>query len=89
MSYIPFENCGVYGANGKRIRTKKALREELATHLSEVYFDTTSMFAKVNGYQGNEIPEGITLSVVMPCPYTERRVYASVTRKPDGTLKVA
>jgi hypothetical protein len=86
MRYV---NCGAYGADGKRVKTKKQLREELATSPGDVYFDSTSMFDSESGFQGDAVPEGLSLSVVMPDPYTDRRSYASVTRRPDGALRVS
>lgn len=86
---MPFVNCGAFGKNGQRIKTKKQLREELASDPASVEFDTTSMFDKASGYSGNSFPQGVTLTVVGPDPYSKRSWYASVSRKADGTIKVA
>lgn len=82
-----FYNCGCYN-HQRRIQTKKALKEALRENTSSVYFDGTSMHDTVPGYRGNEIPEGVTLSVVGPDPFTKRTWYALVKRNGDG-LKVS
>jgi hypothetical protein len=36
-----------------------------------------------------DVPVGVSLSVVGPDPYTDRRWYAQVSRSKDGKVKVA
>lgn len=76
MGYV---NCGAY-VNGTRPKTKKALKEAMANDPSHVRFDSTSMFDNLH-CTGVGIPEGTTLSVVGPDPYTKRSWYATVTDK--------
>lgn len=40
---VTYFNCGAYGADGKRIPTKKQLKTEMADHPGEVYFDGTAL----------------------------------------------
>lgn len=84
MAYI---NVGAY-VEGSRPRTKKALREALATTPETVTFDQTSMFDSLYPVRinGTEVPAGVTLTVFGPDPYRDRKWYASVTV--DGTGKV-
>lgn len=85
MSYY---NCGAI-LNHVRVPSKKALKEAMANHPEEVYFEgTAEMFQTVEGYRGNEIPEGIKLSVVGPDPRTNRRWYATVEMV-KGKIKVS
>lgn len=87
MAYF---NCGAQGSYGSRFRSKKALREQLMTDAAdEVFFDATAIDAPVGGYRATEVPVGIKLSVVGPDPYNDRKWYATVERKTDGTLKVS
>jgi hypothetical protein len=87
MSYF---NCGAY-IGGGRPRTKKALKEALLTDPTSVYFDGTGVFRVTDGYRtgyrGNEIPEGVTLSVTGPNPYMSRKWWASITFT-NGKVKV-
>lgn len=83
-----FYNAGAW-FDGQRVPNKKRLRELLAANPVDVYFDGTALVKEVQGYRGSEIPEGIKLSVVLPDPYKDRRYYATVERKADGTLKVS
>jgi hypothetical protein len=74
-------NCGAFDASGKRVPNKKTLRELLATDPDSVSFDKTAIFDGAGTVKIKEVPEGVTLSVVLPDPYRDRRFYASVTRK--------
>lgn len=82
-----YVNAGAYVA-GARPRTKKALREALATAPGSVIFDTTAAFNPFAHYRATEIPAGVTLSVVGPDPYAKRSWYASVTFR-DGRLVIS
>lgn len=87
MAYI---NVGAR-VNGERPRTKKALREALATAPDTVTFDQTAMFPGT-GYgamiRPGEIAPGGMLTVVGPDPYTSRKWYATVTRNRDGKVTI-
>lgn len=66
---------------GRRIGTKKALREALDLTPEEVSFDCTDAFGERAGaaYTVDSIPEGAVLTVTGPDPYTSRKWYASVS----------
>lgn len=81
-----YYNCGAL-FNGERVPNKKRLRELLAESPVDIYFDGTAMVKDVDGYRGNELPEGVILSVVLPDPYHDRRFYANVRNK-GGKLTV-
>lgn len=85
-----FINCGAFDMRtGNRVKTKKALREAIADDPANVSFDKTALHDGGGRIRGDEIPEGAILSVVLPDPYRDRRAYASVSRKADGSVKVA
>jgi hypothetical protein len=77
---MKFYNCGA-SIDGRRVRNKKELRELLEASPVDVYFDGTAIIKDVDGYRGSELPEGVSLSVVLPDPYRDRRYYASVEKK--------
>ena len=82
MSYV---NCGAY-VNGERPKSKKALKEAIKDPAS-VYFDPTSMFDNQTMIHGDQIPNGVSLSVCGPDPYNSRKWYATVTTV-NGNVKV-
>jgi hypothetical protein len=86
---MSFYNCGAFGPNGSRIKSKKQLKELLKADPKGVYFDGTGLFDATSGYRGHEIPVGLKLSVVGPDPYSQRNWYASIERRDNGTYKVA
>jgi hypothetical protein len=71
---------GVY-VRGFRPKTKKALREAIATNPSGVSLEATSMSG--NEYGGNimHMPEGKTVYIVGPDPYIKRSWYANLSRR--------
>ena len=66
---------------GFRPKTKKALREAIASNPSDVSLEATSIFG--NEYGGNilHMPEGKAVYIVGPDPYRKRSWYANLTRK--------
>lgn len=75
MSYV---NCGAY-VDGKRPATKAALKRALAENPAGVEFDGTSpMGPQFSDMSGVNVPEGMSLSVVGPDPFTKRNWYATV-----------
>lgn len=78
-------------ANGIRYASKKALREALKKDASVVAFDSTSSMGPYAGetLYGDDLPYGVTLSVVGPDPYTSRKWYANVERRADGKVVVS
>jgi hypothetical protein len=83
-----FTNTGARDSNGHRIPSKKKLRELLASDASSVSFDCTAMNQEGRIIRGDDIPPGMTLVVVLPDPYENRRFYANVFIKADGSLVV-
>ncbi len=72
----------------ERIPTKKELRRLLAEEPEAVYFDGTSVHDKTDGYWGDQIPDGLTITVCGPHPYAKRSWFASVKNE-DGKLTVS
>lgn len=73
-----------------RVKTKAALRKALDEAPGDVMFDVTSMLVAPGApkhYRGDEVPDGVTLSVVGPDPYEARVWYASVKLR-NGEAKV-
>ena len=78
MSFI---NCGAK-SGGSWVQTKKRLKELLRDKPSDVTFVKTSMFeADQSDIPGDNIPQGVNLSVVGPDPWRQRTWYASVSRR--------
>lgn len=77
MSFI---SVGAF-LNGERLKTKKSLKEALASDPTSLTFDGTSGFApKV--IRGEELDgvlgRGVKLVVTGPDPYTDRRWHAQI-----------
>jgi hypothetical protein len=85
MAYI---NAGCFDKNGKRIPTKKQLKEMLKADPESVVFDKTAIYDGAGTLQLHELGDGEILSVVGPDPFRDRKWYASV-RKVNGRVKVA
>lgn len=64
--------------NGKRPKTKKAIKEAFAADPASVELECTSIFAS-NDYSGplTEVPPG-TYHYVGPDPYTKRQFYGKI-----------
>lgn len=76
---MSFVNTGAY-VDGKRPATKAALKRALAENPAGVEFDGTSpMGPQYSDLSGVNVPEGVSLSVVGPDPYSRRNWYATVT----------
>lgn len=69
---------GIY-INGRRPKSKKAIKEAIAANPSRVDLESTSMFG---GYSGpfDGLPEGVKFYFVGPCPRTDRKFYGNVVR---------
>jgi hypothetical protein len=76
-------NVGVQAPHNK---SKKALKEAIASNPEAVVFYGTTEFGIGPTYDGHgdTIPEGVSLSVVGPDPYTKRNWYAQVVNTPKG-----
>lgn len=86
MSYV---NVGAL-INGGNAASKKALKEALKSAPETVTFYGTAAVPGMAGYgaryQGDQIPAGITFSVVGPDPYRHRRWFGKVRVKADGSI---
>lgn len=86
MGYV---NVGAIDRDGKRFKTKKAMKEAIESEFelgSRVGFDQTAMLHSAQVPEVctlGDLPEGVILSVVGPDPYSDRRWYANVERKGD------
>lgn len=75
-----FVNVGAL-IKGQNVKSKKALREALATSPETVTFYATGL-GEPEQIKGDELParlaDGDKLTAVGPDPYTERRWYAQI-----------
>lgn len=69
-----------------RVKTKKHLRELVATQPGRLAFDVTDAFgARADTFVAlKDMREGQALQVTGPDPYTSRKWYATVKRQGDG-----
>lgn len=74
---------GVF-VGGMRAPSKKALREAINSNPSNVRIEATAIFPGAE-YGGpiTSMPEGKMITLVGPCPSTNRKWYANLTRKGD------
>lgn len=78
---------GVF-VDGRRPKSKKAVREAVADDPARVYVEGTSMFG--NEYDGPlDSWHGFAIAFVGPDPYTNRKFYGTITIKNDGSFKVS
>jgi hypothetical protein len=79
---------GIY-INYNRPKTKKEVLAAVKASPESVSLEATSLFG--NEYDGpiTEMPVNKMVFVVGPDPYTARNFYLNITRKEDGTFKVA
>jgi len=84
---MPFVNVGAY-VSSKRPASKKALKEAVKNAPDTVVFDATSMYDTRSSYSPTDIPNGTTLSVTGPDPFTNRKWYASVKLNAKGAVTV-
>lgn len=64
--------------DGKRPKSKKAVKDAILADASRVVFENTSMFGG-SDYDGTNVPSGLTF--VGPDPYTSRKFYGSISYK--------
>jgi hypothetical protein len=79
MSFI---NAGAKDLDGNRIKSKKALKQALSQDPASVVFDGTSPMGPQHFSRPATVaalPEGYTLTVCGPDPYTKRSWWANVT----------
>ncbi len=69
---------GIY-INGRRPKSKKEIKEALATKPESVSIESTSMFG--NGYSGTVSPTMPEITFAGPCPHTSRKFYGQVGYK--------
>jgi hypothetical protein len=83
-------NYGVF-VNGRRPKSKKAIKEAIADGTS-VRFENTSMhggddvIVRDGVILDGTLPRGMT--IVGPCPYTDRKFYGQVAIGRDGKVVV-
>lgn len=79
---------GIY-VNYRRPKSKKEVIATVKASPEKVFLEATSLFG--NEYDGpiTDMPIGKMVYVVGPDPYTARNFYLNLTRKEDGTFKVA
>lgn len=80
------------GPKGTKKPSKTALKAAIAADPTTVHLHDTvweQSWSKWLGGFANEIPSGVKVDVVGPDVYNDRRWYATIERKPDGTLKVS
>lgn len=75
-----YVNVGAF-INGQRAKTKRELKNAMLMAPETVLFDQTALLMEGQFVHGNAIPPGVTLSVVGPNPYNNRKWYASVSDK--------
>lgn len=83
---MAFINVGAH-IDGKRPKSKKALKEALRDAPETVRFDCTAAVGPDAGrsdIMGDSIPDGATLTVAGPDPYTSRKWFASVKLSTKG-----
>lgn len=72
-----------------RPRSKKQVKEEIATDPSRVFAEGTSLHG--GEYDGpiSEMPEGTKVNFVGPDPYTNRKFYGTIVKDQSGNIKVS
>jgi hypothetical protein len=78
---------GVF-VDGKRPKSKKAIKEAIARDPHSVRIQATSLIGREFDGLASELPEGTRVSFVGPDPYLSRKFYGTI-RKVGGRLKVA
>lgn len=70
-----------------RIRpdSKKQVKELLLTQPEAVYLEATSTFGEYDG-PASGLPEGKTVYIVGPDPYTNRKFYGQIRKNGNGRL---
>lgn len=75
---MTWTNVGASYADMSRVPTKRALKQAIKAG-EVVIFDQTAVLARgPHTIRSDEIPLGVTLAVVGPDPYHDRRWYACV-----------
>jgi len=72
---------GIY-INGRRPKSKKEIKDALATNPASVSIECTSI---MGGFEGSVayLPEGKEITFAGPCPHTKRNFYGTISRKGD------
>jgi hypothetical protein len=85
---MAFINVGAY-VNNARPASKAALKRAMKEAPETVRFDRTAAVGPDAGkpdIKGTEVPEGDTMVVVGPNPYTERKWYGNVKHGRNGVV---
>lgn len=84
-----FINVGaVHTADSSDVKTKKALKDALASDPASVTFYSTSGFSEKTRVTGAQLADGVKYSVTGPNPYSARAWYATVELA-KGKIKVS
>ena len=79
---------GIY-INYNRPKSKKEVIAAVKANPKTVSLEATSLFGSEYNGPITEMPVNKMVFVVGPDPYTARNFYLNITRKEDGTFKVA
>lgn len=74
--------------NGKRPKSKKQIRESLQSQSDKINLEATSLFNNERDGSILEMSPGESVLIVGPDPYTDRRFYAKLIRRNDGSFKL-
>ena len=78
---------GIY-INGDRPKSKKQVKETLATEPGDVSIEATSWFGNEFGGNVLDMKIGSSILFVGPCPHTSRKFYGEIIRKDEKVFKV-
>lgn len=75
--------------NGTRPKSKKAVKEAVLNDPESVRIEATSLFGGEYDGPADLLPGPAKVHFVGPDPYTSRKFYGTIERKPDGSVKVS
>jgi len=73
----------------RRPKSKKEIKEVLATDPSRVLIERTSIVGDEYDGPASDLPADKSINFVGPDPFTKRNFYGTIKRKPDGSLTVS
>jgi hypothetical protein len=81
-------SMGAETRQGEDFKTKKAFKEAVANDPKSFRLFDTSLFDPEPDHNGETLPIGKRFEVVGPNVYRDRRWYATIEKKADGTVTV-
>lgn len=75
--------------NGLRPKSKKAVKEAIATAPETVLVESTSMFSASGNMHLASLAMGKRYDFVGPDPYTSRKFYGTIVRTGENSWKVS